>query len=73
MYQSNNNFKHSKNIKQVVDYFQKEITILKSSRTVTVNAIDGLPKPTIEKTTTIGNYEYNLFECSRKSSSVSYK
>lgn len=61
------------NIKKVLDCFQKEITILKSSKAVTVNEIDGLPKPTIEKTTIIGSYEYNLLGCTRKSSSVTCK
>lgn len=60
-------------IKKVLDCFQKEINTLKASSTVTVNTIDGLPKPTIEKTTMIGSYEYNLLGCTRKSSSVTCK
>jgi len=64
---------NQENIKTVLECFQKEINTLKSSRTVTVNAIDGLPKPTIEKTIMVGNYEYNLLGCSRESSSVTCK
>ena len=67
------NLSDQENIKKVFECFQKEINTLKSSRAITVNAIDGLPKPTIEKTTTIGNYEYNLLGCTRKSSSVTCK
>ena len=67
------NLNNQESVKKVLECFQKEINTLKSSRTITVNAIDGLPKPTIEKTVSIANYEYHLLGCTRKSASVTCK
>ncbi len=57
-------------VKRILLCMQTEISKSAKGETISIRMVEGLPEPTISKTTDIGQFTVDLLACTRKSSNV---